>query len=1608
MKSSKFFQYLIVSVVLQSVLIFAANKASASYGPPNNPDRIKTGPVDVQRMSVMLGSENLLAPGQTTQMGGKAQPPQNQSWPTVSGKSVADLYPSGSDPWFDKKNKIPKSAIKFPDAVISSESWEIMKGLTNKDETPYPVTGPSLGVTMMKAALLENALGNEPQRAMHDAEIQGQAQATQAGDAAADTARGQAASAISFCSSYLENFTTQPQWNMVRDQIFVPMAILLLLPGAVLAQARAIVAAGSPVLGEVNPFEGILRSIVAIFLIPATALVVNYGIDLNNSIAYTIQTEYNRIFGSDMYRDALCAEMRATPVRQSQSNRNALDQTTYQGKPLLGGTTPFAQFEGAMMENSIQDPCAGINQAPAAGANENMQSGMIATRMMMNGSNASLTAAWNILCAFQLAYLYYLWCVGPIMAALWVYPLRTLRNALPSWVEGVVTLCFWSLFWNTVILLIACFKGVDETGTMITTALNFLATASVKYAFDFAGLVKAAGQEAAGMAAGQAKNAAAAGGGGGHGGGAQRHGGASHGGRRSAGALASARNGGGGREYAANLSGRGREGKLADATVGGGGNREAGVIKASFEGPSMPSRSILEAASNNRGFEAPKEGANKRTASAAMDKIETPPLVARDKGVGDRLASIDSPIKMNPSEPGVHRDAQGRITGIDVAGNDSVAAFGMLAAAQAKDEAARAGSTDGRSVDGIEGRGGVDGQGLAGQGFAGLTGAGQDGNDGGAGLVLASFTGGGASDAGLTDRDVLRTASMGIMGAGAAKDGVIHPMHEGVVAGVNAHPNHDLAAKKPLDLGLTGLNPDHDHAKTAAVGGLLLNGGLNGDLNVPANALVGLPPSAGSGYDAFGNPTNVDLSRSMIDGSLTSIDGSQTSFDSSNLTAIDSDLTQIDSSLTSIDSSLTAIDSGMDVNNLSSLSTYGSVDGLTSANVQNYDAGSDVYNIDANQLTAAQLNAMSVNDATTYANYAADNGMITTTGLGRDGIDGVGAMTAMPINAGDTLVHYPQSIDASQINNASAISANGAMNDLIQQPSGTVADTALSSQFAMFGRDTSVNTSVDIWTPNQPINASGASIDQTFVGGQGQGAPISYDYNAGSIDQSMVTNNGGSTIDQSMVTAQANGGAANYEYNASSSAMFNPTSISDLTNNNSCQVSVDNGSYLTPTGAVQLQGGGNEYVASNQQYDNNSFASSNLQYDNSSSASYETNNSCSVDNGAAYSNASSFATYSAATIDSSSTVDGSQVYNAAGSQYADNSQMYNNQSTQGGSTDIAYSSAPAISNDTSFSSAPTTYNNDIAYGSSATHNNNDVNYGAPATHYNNDVNYTAPATQYSNDVSYSAPATHYNNDVTYSAPATQQYDTSGANTADNAKYAAYSTGGYAADANWTTNFSAAPTAEGDSIAYNNTYGADAAQAPSRSTDSWFDSGNTNIASAAAAPMTESPRGNEAIGHSDLGIAMPIVPKQIFASAEPSAPASVAKAPLDAPRTLAMNTTKAVNANKLTAAMGRAAGQTRNGVPAANNQTVVASNGAAANGVVPARTAGGAQEYARYQPQAPNGNEPPPVFDHMPDSLQNHLMLANQRGGRIQKSDVDEEATMKMRLDQMTGFNSTPV
>ncbi|MFN8549923.1 MAG: hypothetical protein U0103_00445 [Candidatus Obscuribacterales bacterium] len=417
----------------------------------------------------------------------------------------------------DAQTGLPASAIKLKWPKGAAEAMK--RNMANTDGRLPTNSEMQLYLANFAGTLAAGA--NAPDKQMHSAKANLDAQGTEVANGMADLEKQQAASAIDFCSSFLNNFTTDGgnKWNKLRDNIFMPMAVLLLLPGAILTQVKAIISAGTPVLGqETNPFEGIQRSLIAIFLIPGTYLVLNYSIDLNNSVTYSIAEEYTRLFGSDMYRDAISFHIRAFPSRQPGENRNALDQQTAKMTPLLGGKTAFALFEGKMIENKIEDPVAKIYQAPMDRADEALPSSAIMAKTMFNSTNATFMIAWNILCAFQMVYFYYLWFVGPITAALWAWPMKTLRNAFPSWCEGVITLGFWSLFWNTSILLMACFRGVDETGTLILTALNFLATSSVKYAFDFAGLAKAAGQEAAQMAE-KAMNAAKGGGGGGGGGG---------------------------------------------------------------------------------------------------------------------------------------------------------------------------------------------------------------------------------------------------------------------------------------------------------------------------------------------------------------------------------------------------------------------------------------------------------------------------------------------------------------------------------------------------------------------------------------------------------------------------------------------------------------------------------------------------------------------------------------------------------------------------------------------------------------------------------------------------------------------------------------------------------------------------------------------------------------------------------------------------------------------------------------------------------------------------------------------------------------------------------
>src|SRR5262249_46497632 len=73
----------------------------------------------------------------------------------------------------------------------------------------------------------------------------------------------------------------------IYKEIFLPMAFLLLLPGAILTQVKGMV--GAVIAGadedSINPFTGIIRAVIAVFLIVCTPLIVSYCIDAGNALA---------------------------------------------------------------------------------------------------------------------------------------------------------------------------------------------------------------------------------------------------------------------------------------------------------------------------------------------------------------------------------------------------------------------------------------------------------------------------------------------------------------------------------------------------------------------------------------------------------------------------------------------------------------------------------------------------------------------------------------------------------------------------------------------------------------------------------------------------------------------------------------------------------------------------------------------------------------------------------------------------------------------------------------------------------------------------------------------------------------------------------------------------------------------------------------------------------------------------------------------------------------------------------------------------------------------------------------------------------------------------
>lgn len=454
---------------------------------------------------------------------------------SIDGRDLSSQNPEGHDVIVNKESVGPGMVehhrsgpvfewpVEIPEAMSEVPTYRDEAIMENLFQTfGYPVSDTQFQIIERynHNRFLEQLF--DPEKVMWMATTISGVQANSAGNSTANMSVNQNITAIEYVRQPIRNFTAEPDnvWQRIRYELFIPMAVLLLLPGAVLAQARAIVAQGSPaIVGEVNPFDGIIKSIMAIFLIPGSFLVINYGIDVSNSIRHTIAEEYQRIFGGDMYEHAKCAIKRAYPINPPTSNLNAIVESE-QPDSNSPGNDVWAPYEKLSLNLRLYDPCAGLDESRVP--DEAVIASKPINRLLVNGAGATVGLTWNVMCAFQLVYLYYLWCMGPIAAALWVWPIGQLKSAFPNWCEGVIVLCFWSLFWNTVIFLMAAFKGVGDSGTVYITALLLLSIDAVQKAFNFSALVAGA----AGQAQSALTNSGGGGGGGTQGGGQGQRGGA--------------------------------------------------------------------------------------------------------------------------------------------------------------------------------------------------------------------------------------------------------------------------------------------------------------------------------------------------------------------------------------------------------------------------------------------------------------------------------------------------------------------------------------------------------------------------------------------------------------------------------------------------------------------------------------------------------------------------------------------------------------------------------------------------------------------------------------------------------------------------------------------------------------------------------------------------------------------------------------------------------------------------------------------------------------------------------------------------------------------------
>lgn len=245
------------------------------------------------------------------------------------------------------------------------------------------------------------------------------------------------------CSSLAISKTYSNAVYMVQKMYkncFLPMVLLFLVPGALLTNTKTMIQFGILKGSDedtVSPFTGILRSMIAIFLIPATQLIVSYMVDIGNSLQAACTPYVN------VPLIVLWAEEQVVLFKEDQQGAPIRNLPNVVMAPWRG------KFAGMPIKGAILEQVSGMDAALSELANESLH---------------LLSEGLTITHAFQVVMICYLFLLGPLAAAFFAWPgvgRDLFRRAFATWVDGVVVLSLWKFWWNIVLIVmtIRCESG---------------------------------------------------------------------------------------------------------------------------------------------------------------------------------------------------------------------------------------------------------------------------------------------------------------------------------------------------------------------------------------------------------------------------------------------------------------------------------------------------------------------------------------------------------------------------------------------------------------------------------------------------------------------------------------------------------------------------------------------------------------------------------------------------------------------------------------------------------------------------------------------------------------------------------------------------------------------------------------------------------------------------------------------------------------------------------------------------------------------------------------------------------------------------------------------